>query len=98
MNLIERTRQLRDKGLTFKEIINTCEREGLLDSSKMSLQVLKTRFYKKYPSYKKTNGPYFAFNVRPEYREEVRAAFRRGLKDMGYTEREIKAEIKRLLK
>jgi hypothetical protein len=98
MNLIERTRQLRDKGLTFKEIINTCEREGLLDSSKMSIQALKYRFYKKYPSYKTSHEPFLSFNVKPKYREEVRAAFRRGLKDMGYTEREIKAEIKRLLK
>ena len=97
MILLERVRELREKGLTFKEIVQTCEREGLLKESKTSMQVLRNRFYKKYPSYKRA-PPHTVASVKSENREEVAAVFRKGLKDIGYSEREIKTEIKKLLK
>lgn len=94
--IVERTRQLRKKNFTFKEIVNVCEREGLLVKTTHSKRTIRGWFLKAYPSEKRNNTE--IEKVNPKHKDLVQEVYIKHLTDMGYTPLEVKAELKRLIK
>ena len=95
-SIIERTRQLRKKNFTFKQIVNICEREGLLKKSMHSKRTIRSWFLNAHPSEKRNNTE--VEKVNPKYKDLVQEVYIKHLTEMGYTPLEVKAELKRLIK
>ena len=95
-SIIERTRQLRKKNFTFKQIVNICEREGLLKKSMHSKRTIRSWFLNAHPNEKRNNTE--VEKVNPKYKDIVQEVYIKHLTDMGYTPLEVKAELKRLIK
>ena len=89
-SIIERTKQLRAQGLSFPKIVSICESEGLLDYV-CSPHTVRIWFYNSYPELK-------AKNKKNQIKPEAKAVYIKQLKSMGFRDKELEAELKRLLK
>lgn len=88
-SIIKRTKELRAQGVSFPRIVSICESEGLLDYVP-SPHTIRIWFYKAHPELK-------PINQRKPIKPEVKAIYIKQLKSMGFKDKELEAELKRLL-
>lgn len=95
--IMSRARKLKKEGFTYKQIVNILEREGFLVATPSSWATLRHWFNSAYPS-DCGRGENQVAKIKPKYKEQVRETFIKHLEDMGYSAKEIKSEINRLVK
>ena len=96
--ITKRARQLKKEGLTYKEIVLTCEREGLLNEYKPRWNTIRNWLQPKHPCEFIGHTIQPVSRIKDQYKEEVRLIFTKHLEDMGFAPSEIKAELRKLVK
>lgn len=89
-SIVKRTKELRAQGFSFPQIVSICESEGLLEYLP-SPSTVRIWLYKAHPELK-------GIKKKKRIKPEVKAVYIRQLKSMGFKDKELEAELKRLLK